>query len=37
MIKPLFQRVVVAYNGSQSSLHTVLYAILMAKVYKCSV
>jgi nucleotide-binding universal stress UspA family protein len=37
MIKPLFQRIVVAYNGSQSSLHTVLYAILMAKVYKCQV
>ncbi len=35
MIKPLFQRVVVAYNGSRSSLHTVLYAIIMAKVYKC--
>ena len=37
MIKPLFQRVVVGYNGSRSSLHTVLYAILMAKVYKCAV
>ena len=37
MIKPLFQRVVVGYNGSRSSLHTVLYAILMAKVYKYAV
>ena len=37
MIKPLFQRIVVGYNGSRSSLHTVLYAILMAKVYKCAV
>ena len=37
MIKPLFQRVVVAYNGSVSSLHAVMYAILMAKLYHCQV
>lgn len=37
MIKPLFQKVLVAYNGSKSSLHAVLYSILMSKVYKCSV
>ncbi|MBR1911301.1 MAG: universal stress protein [Treponema sp.] len=37
MIKFLFQKVVVAYNGSKSSLHAVMYAILMAKCYKCHV
>lgn len=37
MLKPLFQKVLVAYNGSKSSLHAVLYAILMAKLYRCSV
>lgn len=37
MIKPLFQNIVVAYNGSKSSLHAVMYSILMAKVYKCHV
>ncbi|MCH5295154.1 MAG: universal stress protein [Treponema sp.] len=37
MIKPLFQRIVVAYNGSQSSLHAVMYAILMAKQFKCHI
>ena len=37
MIKPLFQKVLVAYNGSKSSLHAVMYAILMAKCYKCHV
>lgn len=36
MIKPLFQKILVAYNGSKSSFHTVLYSIIMAKVYKCS-
>lgn len=35
MIKPLFQRLIVAYNGSRSSLHALMYAILMAKSYKC--
>ncbi len=37
MIKPLFQKLVVAYNGSRSSLHALMYAILMAKCYKCNV
>ncbi len=37
MIKSLFQKVVVAYNGSKSSLHAVMYAVLMAKCYKCHV
>ena len=37
MIKPLFQKVLVAYNGSQSSLRAVLYAIMMAKQFKCQV
>ncbi|HAK69672.1 MAG TPA: universal stress protein [Treponema sp.] len=37
MIKPIFQKVLVAYNGSKSSLHAVMYAILMAKAYKCRV
>lgn len=37
MIKPLFQRLVVAYNGSEASLHAVMYAVLMAKLYKCQV
>ena len=37
MIKALFQKVVVAYNGSKASLHAVMYAILMAKCYKCRV
>ena len=37
MLKPLFQKVLVAYNGSKSSLHAVLYAILTAKLYRCSV
>lgn len=37
MIKSLFQKIVVAYNGSKSSLHAVMYAILMAKCYKCHV
>ncbi len=37
MIKSLFQKVMVAYNGSKSSLQAVLYAILMAKLYKCQV
>ena len=36
MIKPLIQKVVVAINGSEQSLHAAMYAILMAKQYKCS-
>ena len=37
MIKPLFQKIVVAYSGSKTSLDTLMYAILMAKVYKCQI
>ena len=37
MIKALFQKIVVAYNGSPSSLHAVMYAIMMARLYKCQV
>ena len=36
MIKPLFQKIVVAVNGSDQSLHAAMYAILLAKQYKCS-
>ena len=36
MIKPLFQKIVVAINGSEQSLHAAMYAILLAKQYKCS-
>ncbi len=37
MIKPLFQRILVAYNGSKSSLHAFMYAVMMAKSFKCKV
>lgn len=37
MIKSLFQKVVVGYNGSRSSLNALMYSILMAKIYKCRV
>lgn len=37
MIKSLFQNILVAYNGSKSSLHAVMYAILLSKCYKCKV
>jgi len=33
MIKPLFQNVLIAANGSESSLHASMYGILMAKQY----
>ena len=33
MIKPLFQNVLVAVNGSESSIHAAMYGILMAKLY----
>lgn len=36
MIKPLFQRVIVAINGSAASLHAAMYGILMAKTYHCN-
>lgn len=37
MIKALFRKIIVAYNGSKSSLHAVMYGIMMAKIYKCQV
>lgn len=36
MLKPLIQKIVVAVNGSEQSLHAAMYAILMAKQYKCA-
>ncbi|MDO4506274.1 MAG: universal stress protein [Spirochaetales bacterium] len=36
MLDSLFQKVLVCYNGSKSSLNAVLYAIMMAKIYKCT-
>ncbi len=35
MIKPLFQKIIVAVNGSEQSIHAAMYAIMMAKTYKC--
>ena len=35
MIKPLFQKIVVAVNGSESSIHAAMYGILLSKQYKC--
>lgn len=35
MLKPLIQRTIVAVNGSEQSLHAAMYAILMAKQFKC--
>ena len=35
MIKPLVRNVLVAVNGSPSSIHAAMYGILMAKQYKC--
>ncbi len=37
MIKSLFRRVLIAYNGSRPSLHAVMYGVMMAKIYKCQV
>ena len=37
MIKSLFHNIIVAYNGSRSSLNAVMYSILMTKIYKCRV
>ena len=37
MLKALFQKVLVAYNGSKSSLNAVLYGIMIARIYKCSI
>lgn len=36
MIKPLFQNVLIAVNGSEASIHAVQYGILMAKLYRCN-
>lgn len=35
MIKPLFQNVVVAINGSETSIRAAEYGILLAKLYHC--
>ena len=35
MIKPLFQKIVVAVNGSEQSIEASMYAIMMAKTLKC--
>lgn len=35
MIKPLFQKIIVAVNGSEQSIHAAMYGIMMAKIYKC--
>lgn len=35
MIKPLFQKIIVAVNGSEYSLRAAMYGIMMAKMYKC--
>ncbi|MBQ0052410.1 MAG: universal stress protein [Treponema sp.] len=34
MIKPLIQKVVVAVNGSEQSIHAAMYGIMLAKQYK---
>lgn len=35
MIKPLFQKIVVAVNGSESSVCAAMYGIMMAKTLNC--
>lgn len=37
MIKPLIQKIVVAVNGSERSIHAAMYGILLAKQYKCEI
>ena len=37
MIKPLFQKVLVAYDGSRESLQAALYGIIMAKTLKSQI
>lgn len=37
MIKPLFQNVVVAVNGSDSSIKAAMYAIMMARLYRSNI
>ena len=36
MIKPIFQKVLILINGSESSIHAAQYGILMAKLYRCT-
>lgn len=35
MIKPLIQKIVVAVNGSEQSIHAAMYGIILSKQYKC--
>ncbi len=35
MIKPLFDRIIVALNGSEQSLRAAMYGIMMSKLYGC--
>ena len=35
MLKPLIQKIVVAVNGSEQSIHAAMYGILLSKQYKC--
>lgn len=35
MIKPLLQKIIVAVNGSERSIHAAMYAIMLAKQQKC--
>ncbi len=37
MIKPLFQNILVVITGSEASINAVKYAVLMAKLYRCTV
>jgi nucleotide-binding universal stress UspA family protein len=37
MIKPLFHNIMVMVNGTEASINAVKYAILLAKLYHCSV
>jgi nucleotide-binding universal stress UspA family protein len=36
MIKPLFQNILVAINGSEASIQAAKYGILLAKCYRCN-
>lgn len=37
MIKPLLQKVLVAVNGSEHSIHAAMYGILLAKQLRCEI
>ena len=37
MLKPLLQKVLVAVNGSEHSIHAAMYGILLAKQLKCEI